>query len=97
MIGSQLGANAMVAALYPARIRSTGVGWALGVGRVGSIAGPLIGGAMLELQWTPREIFLAGVLPALVSAVTVILSGRLQGKASPYRGDVQVVPSVVVH
>jgi AAHS family 4-hydroxybenzoate transporter-like MFS transporter len=94
---AQAGLNVLAAMYYPTAMRSTGVGWALGVGRVGSIAGPLIGGAMLELQWTPREIFLAGVLPALVSAVTVILSGRLQGKASPYRGDVQVVPSVVVH
>src|SRR3984885_378542 len=39
MIGSQLGANAMAAGLYPARIRSTGVGWALGIGRLGGIAG----------------------------------------------------------
>ncbi|HSS82529.1 MAG TPA: MFS transporter, partial [Reyranella sp.] len=47
LIGSQLGANAMAAGLYPARIRSTGVGWALGVGRLGGIAGPAIGGFLL--------------------------------------------------
>ena len=40
MIGSQLGANAMVAALYPARIRSTGIGWALGIGRLRRHCGP---------------------------------------------------------
>ena len=76
-------------------MRSTGVGWALGVGRIGSIIGPLIGGMMLSLQWTPQQIFLAGAVPALVSAVTVILSGRLQGKASPYRSEGPPVPSVV--
>jgi len=91
---AQAGLNVLAAMYYPTAMRSTGVGWALGVGRVGSIVGPVIGGLMLELQWTPREIFLAGVLPAFISAVTVILSGRLQGKASPYRGDAQIAPEV---
>jgi AAHS family 4-hydroxybenzoate transporter-like MFS transporter len=94
---AQAGLNVLAAMYYPTAMRSTGVGWSLGVGRVGAIVGPLIGGAMLELQWTPREIFLAGALPAFVAAATVILSGRLQGKASPYRGDARVAPPVAVH
>ena len=94
---AQAGLNVLAAMYYPTAMRSTGVGWALGIGRVGAIVGPLIGGAMLELQWTPREIFLAGALPAFIAAATVILSGRLQGKASPYRGDARVVPGVAVH
>jgi MFS transporter, AAHS family, 4-hydroxybenzoate transporter len=93
--GAQAGLNVLAAMYYPTSIRSTGVGWSLGVGRVGAIVGPLIGGAMLQMQWTPRQIFLAGAVPALVSAVTVILSGRLQGKASPYRSEGPPVPSVV--
>lgn len=94
---AQAGLNVLAAMYYPTVMRSTGVGWALGVGRVGAIVGPLIGGAMLELQWTPREIFLAGAVPAFISAATVILSGRIQGKASPYRGDADVAPNLVVH
>ena len=93
--GAQAGLNVLAAMYYPTAMRSTGVGWALGVGRVGAIVGPLIGGAMLQMQWTPREIFLAGALPACIAAATVILSGRLQGKASPYRGDPQPVPTAV--
>ena len=62
---AQAGLNVLAAMYYPTVIRSTGVGWALGVGRIGAIVGPLIGGAMLEMQWTPREIFLAGAIPAL--------------------------------
>jgi AAHS family 4-hydroxybenzoate transporter-like MFS transporter len=73
MIGSQLGANAMVAALYPARIRSTGVGWALGVGRLGGIAGPAIGGTLLGLGLPPKEIFLCACGPALVAAACTFL------------------------
>ena len=73
MIGSQLGANAMVAALYPARIRSTGVGWALGVGRLGGIAGPAIGGSLLAFGLPPKEIFLCACGPALIAAVCTLM------------------------
>jgi AAHS family 4-hydroxybenzoate transporter-like MFS transporter len=83
--GAQAGLNVLAAMFYPTTIRSTGVGWALGVGRVGSIVGPLIGGVMLSLAWTPQQIFMAGAIPALCAAAAVILSGRLQGSASPYR------------
>ncbi len=41
--GAQAGLNALVAEFYPTAIRSTGVGWALGVGRIGSIVGPVLG------------------------------------------------------
>ena len=73
MIGSQLGANAMVAALYPARIRSTGVGWALGIGRLGGIAGPAIGGSLLAFGLPPKQIFLCACVPALVAAACTFL------------------------
>lgn len=45
IIGSQFCINALASAFYPTAVRSTGVGWALGVGRIGSILGPLIGGS----------------------------------------------------
>jgi AAHS family 4-hydroxybenzoate transporter-like MFS transporter len=73
MIGSQLGANAMAAGLYPARIRSTGVGWALGVGRLGGIAGPALGGALLAFGLPPKQIFLCACGPALIAAFATLL------------------------
>src|SRR5262249_7061890 len=59
-IGSagQIGINAASGTLYPAAIRATGVGWALGVGRIGQIAGPLAAGLLLGLGWAPRAILL---------------------------------------
>ena len=45
--GAQAGMNVLAATYYPTAMRSTGVGWSLGVGRIGAIVGPLIGGAML--------------------------------------------------
>jgi AAHS family 4-hydroxybenzoate transporter-like MFS transporter len=93
---AQAGLNVLAAMYYPTVMRSTGVGWALGVGRVGAIVGPLIGGAMLEMHWTPREIFLAGAVPAFISAVAVVVSGWLQGRASPYRSETQPV-TIAIH
>jgi AAHS family 4-hydroxybenzoate transporter-like MFS transporter len=72
---------------YPTVIRSTGVGWALGVGRIGSIIGPFIGGLMLAAQWTPQQIFMAGAIPALCAAAAVIASVKLLGSASPFRPE----------
>jgi AAHS family 4-hydroxybenzoate transporter-like MFS transporter len=85
--GAQAGINALSAMYYPTVIRSTGVGWALGIGRIGSIIGPIIGGLMLAAQWTPQQIFMAGAVPALCAAAAVLASGKLQGSASPFRPE----------
>lgn len=55
--GSQFCFNALVASYYPTAVRTTGLGWALGVGRVGSILGPLIGGMALASGATMADIF----------------------------------------
>ena len=46
--------------------------WALGVGRVGSILGPTIGGALLGLGWSADALLLAAVIPAAVASVAVV-------------------------
>jgi AAHS family 4-hydroxybenzoate transporter-like MFS transporter len=74
-IGSQLAANGLAAARYPARMRTTGVGWALGVGRLGGIAGPALGGALLAMGWPPRQIFLFACVTAAIAATSVALLG----------------------
>ncbi|MBI4886695.1 MAG: MFS transporter [Acidobacteria bacterium] len=90
--GAQAGLNVLSAMYYPTVIRSTGVGWALGIGRIGSIVGPIIGGVMLSMQWTPQQIFMAGAVPAICAAVAVLASGALQGRASPCHPDAEPAP-----
>ena len=82
--GAQGGLNALAAGFYPTAMRSTGVGWALGIGRIGSIVGPVLGGFMLSLEWSPQQIFLAGALPAFIAAVAVMLSIRIPGNGTAY-------------
>ena len=83
--GAQAGLNVLSAMYYPTVIRSTGVGWALGIGRIGSIVGPILGGIMLSMEWTPQQIFMAGAVPAICAACAVVASGYLQGHVSPFR------------
>ncbi|HEX7007317.1 MAG TPA: MFS transporter [Alphaproteobacteria bacterium] len=75
IIGAQFGMNALAADYYPTAVRSTGVGWALGIGRIGSILGPVIGGLLLALEWPTSSLFLAAALPALISVAAVVLIG----------------------
>ena len=56
--GSQVGASALSAAFYPTDCRASGVSWANGVGRMGSVAGSLAGGAMLAMGLTMPALFL---------------------------------------
>jgi AAHS family 4-hydroxybenzoate transporter-like MFS transporter len=76
--GAQGGLSAVAATFYPISIRSTGIGWCLGVGRIGSIVGPLLGGVMLKMDWSPREILIAGSIPALCAAAATFTSLRLR-------------------
>jgi AAHS family 4-hydroxybenzoate transporter-like MFS transporter len=69
IIGSQTGANATCGALYPARMRTSGLGWALGIGRLGGIAAPALGGYLLAHHMAPTHIFLSACLFAIVAAV----------------------------
>jgi len=79
--GAQAGLNALVAGYYPTEMRSTGIGWAFGIGRIGSIIGPSLGGLLLSLSWEPRQIFLSGTLPAIAAAVAVGLFAQVGRRA----------------
>jgi MFS transporter, AAHS family, 4-hydroxybenzoate transporter len=72
VVGAQIGMNALAASLYPTAIRSTGVGWALGVGRIGSIIGPVAGGILLGFGWNAQSVVLIAVVPALLAGIAVI-------------------------
>lgn len=81
--GAQAGLNAVAAEIYPPSIRSTGVGWALGVGRIGSILGPVFGGLMPGLGWSLQQIFIAATVPGIVAlgATLIILLGQVREAA----------------
>ena len=81
IVGGQIAANALAAGYYPTSVRATGVGWALGIGRVGAIVGPLIGGALLQAKWSAGEVFLMAAAAALCAALAAFALSRLAGVA----------------
>jgi MFS transporter, AAHS family, 4-hydroxybenzoate transporter len=73
VIGSQTGANATAGALYPARMRTSGIGWALGIGRLGGIAAAPLGGFLLARGLAPRHVFLGACFFAVLAAIATAL------------------------
>lgn len=71
IVGSQPALNALSGSYYPTYIRSTGVGAGLGVGRIGAIVGPAIGGMFMAAHWSTRDMFLAAAIPASISALAM--------------------------
>jgi AAHS family 4-hydroxybenzoate transporter-like MFS transporter len=63
----------MSATYYPTDLRATGVGAGLGMGRMGAIIGPWDAGQLLALHWSSEQLFLAAAVPALLSAVFMLL------------------------
>jgi MFS transporter, AAHS family, 4-hydroxybenzoate transporter len=87
IVGGQIGLNALAAIFYPATMGSTGVGWALGIGRLGSLVGPVICGIMLSYGWDTRTILFVAAVPALISAATLAGLSRFWALAAQSGAD----------
>ncbi len=61
--------------LYPTAIRTTGMGWAIGIGRFGAILAPLASGALLDRGWLPAQLYFFFGAPFVVAAVAIFLIG----------------------
>jgi benzoate transport len=70
--GAFAGLYVVAARLYPTEIRTTGIGWAIGFGRIGAIFGPSIAGfllgAGLSIGWT----FVVYAIPMVIAGLTII-------------------------
>ncbi|RON43602.1 4-hydroxybenzoate transporter [Pseudomonas frederiksbergensis] len=83
ILGGQSALNALATVFYPTTMRSTGAGWALGIGRLGSILGPMIGGELMRLGWTPQSLLLAAAIPALLAMLASLLFWTKGGLPGP--------------
>ena len=77
--GAQVGANALSASFYPTDCRATGVSWANGIGRTGSVLGSMGGGTLLAMNLPLPSIFLIVGLPALVGGAAMLGFGLYRG------------------
>jgi MFS transporter, AAHS family, 4-hydroxybenzoate transporter len=83
VVGGQPGINALAASAYPTGLRATGVGWCLGIGRAGSIAGPVLAGQLVARDWSSEQLFAIAAVPAALSSLIIWGMGQL----SPRRAD----------
>lgn len=75
-IGGQIAMNAFTSAYYPPAARSSGLGWALAIGRLGSVLGPFIGGLLIGMNVSGSNLFRLSAIPAAITAVAIVLVGR---------------------
>ena len=76
IVGGQAGLNAMAASFYPTDLRSTGVGYALGIGRVGGILAQPVAGNLFDRGWLARQLLLAAAVPAAITVAGLAGMGR---------------------
>ncbi|MFS0739025.1 aromatic acid/H+ symport family MFS transporter [Brevundimonas sp. 3P9-tot-E] len=82
--GTQILLYASVAEFYALSVRSTGLGWASGVGRIGAIVGPLLGGVLLAAELPMTLNFMAFAVPGLISVLAmVVFLGARRRAVSP--------------
>jgi AAHS family benzoate transporter-like MFS transporter len=72
-IGTQIVTYAYAGQFYPTAIRSTGIGWASGVGRSGAILAPIVIGTLVGMALPLQQNFMAIAIPAVIAAVSVAL------------------------
>jgi AAHS family 4-hydroxybenzoate transporter-like MFS transporter len=75
VLGIQSGINVLGAMIYPTSLRANGSGWELGVGRIGSIVGPLVGAVLVGLPI--ESLYMWSALPFLVGAVVCFVIHHL--------------------
>ena len=72
-IGTQILLYANTAQFYPLSVRSTGLGWASGVGRTGAIAGPFLGGTLMAMALPLKLNFFAFAIPGVIATLAILL------------------------
>lgn len=82
-VGTLAVIHALAAEYYPSAIRSTGIGWAAGIGRIGAIAGPVLGGALLGLALPFSQNFLFVAIPGVIGAIAISIVNMSKASKDP--------------
>jgi AAHS family 4-hydroxybenzoate transporter-like MFS transporter len=79
VVAGESAASALAAIYYPTPIRSTGVGWTFGIGRMGFIVGSMIFGGLLS--YGPELLFVAAAIPVAGASLAAFAIGRVTAAA----------------
>jgi MFS transporter, AAHS family, benzoate transport protein len=72
-VGAQNIANPYISEYYPKEVRATGIGYAVGMGRIGAILAPTVIGLLLATGFEPQKAFIAFAVPSIVAAIAILL------------------------
>ncbi len=72
IFGSMAGLYSLAPILYPAGVRTTGMGWAIGIGRIGAMIAPTIVGFLIDGGWKTSDIYYAFAIPLVIATLTTI-------------------------
>jgi AAHS family 4-hydroxybenzoate transporter-like MFS transporter len=81
-IGTQITLGALAATLYPTDIRSTGVSWAHGMARIGSIISVMFAGTMLALHWPLQTMYFLVSIPMFLGSMWILILANARAKTS---------------
>jgi AAHS family 4-hydroxybenzoate transporter-like MFS transporter len=85
VIGAQINIPALTAWLFPPNLAASAVGLAMACGRLGSIAGPLLGGYLLASHLGWKSLFLIAALPALLAGLALLIPTAPESVDTPHR------------
>lgn len=93
VLGIQKSMNAVAVYFYPPGLCSTGLGWGLGIGRFGAVAGPTIAGLLMGQGWQPAMLFYWASLPMLLGASAMFLLSWQYHRAEARPANEAALPS----
>ena len=91
--GGQKANNALSVYFYPTALRGTGIGWSLGVGRIGGVLGPFMAGVLLANGWSPAGLFYIASLPMLLGMAAIAAMGVLYTRTPPISAEQRIAQS----
>jgi AAHS family 4-hydroxybenzoate transporter-like MFS transporter len=94
ILGGQNSLNALAGSYYPTYLRSTGMGWCLGIGRTGAIVGPLFAGELIRRNLPQSQLFLAA---ASLAALATVIIFTLKYLIKPAKAEVASGKEVLAH
>jgi benzoate transport len=94
--GAMIGIYTLTPQLYPALLRATGMGFAIGMGRVGGILSPILAGVLLDAGLRPERVFFVFAAPLLLALSAVVGLWRAQATetSQPASGALDASSSV---
>lgn len=83
--GAMAGMYALTPTRYSTAERTTAMGFAIGVGRIGAIISPALAGVLLDLDWSPAHVYLLFIIPLVLAALATAMIKKEKRSPAAYR------------